>query len=64
MELKTKRLGIIPLSINQMEQLCEWQNKLNSALGSATNNNIKDGRLHTAYSEIYNNCVAHPDDYL
>jgi len=64
MELKTKRLRIVPLNIEQMALLCESQENLNAVLGLATNHAGQDEHLQAAYNEMYKNCQQHEKDYL
>lgn len=64
MELKTKRLRIVPLNIQQMVLLCEGQDKLNAALGLAPNDAAQDDHLKAAFREMYRQCCEHPKEYL
>lgn len=64
MELKTKRLRIVPLDVQQMALLCEGQDKLNAALGLTPNNAAEDEHLKAAYREMYRQCCEHPKEVL
>ncbi|MFA6308840.1 MAG: GNAT family N-acetyltransferase [Clostridia bacterium] len=64
MELKTKRLRIVSLNIEQMAQLCEGQNKLNDSLGLVPGNVAQDEHLQDAFREMHQQCCEHLKDYL
>ena len=64
MELKTKRLRIVPLNTEQMAVLCEGQDELNASLGLTQNNVAEDDHLKAAFHEMYQQCCEHPKDYL
>lgn len=64
MELKTKRLRIVPLNIEQMALLCEGQDKLEAALSLALSGAGQDEHLKAAFEEMYRLCLEHPNDYL
>jgi RimJ/RimL family protein N-acetyltransferase len=64
MELKTKRLRIVPLNTEQMAFLCEGQDRLNAALGLTPNNMVVDDHLKAAFHQMYQQCCNHSKDYL
>jgi len=64
MELKTKRLRILPLTTEQLEVLCEEQEKLNELLGLSQSNAEEDEHLKAAYREMYQKCCKFPGDHL
>ena len=64
MELKTKRLRVVPLNIEQMALLCEGQDKLEEALGLAPSGVRQDEHLKAAFQEMYRLCLEHQNDYL
>jgi [ribosomal protein S5]-alanine N-acetyltransferase len=64
MELRTKRLRIIPLNIEQMALLCEGQDELEAALGLTPGGAEQDNHLKEAFSEMYQLCKEHPKEYL
>lgn len=63
MELKTKRLRIIPLNTQQMAQLCEGQDQLEAVLGLAPSGAKPDEHLKAAYQAMYQMCIDHPNEY-
>jgi len=64
MELKTKRLRVIPLHIEQMALLCEGRDKMQAALGLVSDNDAEDEHAKADYQEMYQQCREHPEDYF
>ncbi len=60
MELKTKRLRLVPLSAEQMALLCEGRDKQNKAMSLSSD----EGNLHAKYCELHRQCRAHPENML
>lgn len=64
LEIKTKKLRIVPLSIEQMAILCESQEKLDLELKLTPCNIVPDEHMKAAYKEMYTLCLEHPKEYL
>lgn len=64
MELKTKRLRILPLTTEQMALLCGGQEKLEAALGLSPSRARQDEHRKAAFEEMHRLCLEHPDDYI
>lgn len=64
MELKTKRLKIIPLTAEQMAVLVDSQEKFECLLGLMPNGVRPDEHLHAAFHEMHELVCHHPSEYL
>lgn len=64
MELKIRKLRIIPLTVSQLELYCEDRAALERSLELNTTGITEDAHVLAAYREMLGLCREHPDEYL
>ena len=64
MEIKTKRLRLVPLDAAQMELFCLGQEKLDDAMKLAESKTVRDEHLDEAYAQMREACAQNPRTYF
>lgn len=64
MELKTKRLRIVPLTTEQVGLLVIGQDVLEKSMGLTLSEEHRNYHLQSAFEEMHRNCIAHPKKYF
>ena len=64
MQIKTKRLIIVPLTTEQVGLLVMGQDILEKSMGLVPSGTQRDYHLQCAFEEMYSKCLEHPKKYF